>query len=233
MPEVRGAPGEGDAAAAPEPSISDERRTHRARRLGSLLSRIVELALAVSGLGYTLFGSEREAPEALFLALWGTVAVTYLAVGFFRVRRQRFIPEDEEVSPAPELGRRASFFTTVAASLTGLGAALDVLNASDESDYGPIVIGLGVVIVICAWLLLAIGYARFYSNWTDWHFPRTPHPQLIDFLYFSVTVGVSFAASDVEILSRQLRWYVMVHSVVAFFYNAIVLAVAVGIITGR
>ena len=34
-------------------------------------------------------------------------------------------------------------------------------------------------------------------------------------------------------LSRQLRWHVMVHSVVAFFYNAIVLAVAVGIITGR
>jgi uncharacterized membrane protein len=33
--------------------------------------------------------------------------------------------------------------------------------------------------------------------------------------------------------SRPLRWHVMVHSVLSFLYNAIVLAVAVGIITNR
>jgi uncharacterized membrane protein len=202
-------------------------------RARSLLSRTVELALAVSGLAYTILGTEREAEEALFLALWGAVAVTYLAIGAVRVRKQRFLSDDAAQLPAPELGRRASFFTTIAASLTGLGAALDALNASDETDYGPVVTGLGVIVVVCAWLLLSLGYARFYSNWSDWRFPRTPHPQLIDFLYFSVTVGVSFAASDVEVLSRPLRWHVMVHSVLAFFYNAIVLAIAIGIVTGR
>ena len=230
MPDAGGAPSRREAGAAPGRSINVERRANPPGRVRSLLSRSVELALAVSGFAYTILGSEREAEEAVFLALWGTVAVTYLAIGFVRVRRQRFLPDDEAL-PVPDLGRRASFFTTIAASLTGLGAALDVLNASDETQYGPIVTGLGVIVVVCAWLLLSLGYARFYSNWTDWHFPRTPHPQLIDFLYFSVTVSVSFAASDVEILSRQLRWHVMVHSVVAFFYNAVVLAIAVGIIT--
>jgi hypothetical protein len=123
------------------------------------------------------FGSEREAAETLFLALWGTVAITYLAIGIVRVRKQRLLAEDEAALPAPELGRRASFFVTVAASLTGLGAALDVLNASDETQYGPVVTGLGVIVVICAWLLLSFGYARFYSNWTEWRFPQTPQPQ--------------------------------------------------------
>jgi hypothetical protein len=68
--------------------------------LRSLLSRAVEIALAVSGLGHTIFASEREAAEALFLALWGAVAVTYLAIGIVHVRKQRFLPQDEGALPA-------------------------------------------------------------------------------------------------------------------------------------
>jgi uncharacterized membrane protein len=79
----------------------------------------------------------------------------------------------------------------------------------------------------------SLGYLRSYSHWTDWRFPDCPHPALVDFLYFSFTVGVSFAVSDVEVRSRALRWHVMVHSILSFFYNAIVLAVAINIITGR
>jgi uncharacterized membrane protein len=44
---------------------------------------------------------------------------------------------------------------------------------------------------------------------------------------------VSFASSDVEVHGRALRWHVLVHSVISFFYNAVVLAVAVSVITGR
>lgn len=199
-------------------------------RTRSAAARIVELTLAVGGLGYTILGTESEGQTALFLLAWSTIAVTYLAIGFWRVRRQRWEPQDEPPPPAP-LGRRASFFTTAAASLTGLGAALDVLAASDDSEFGPVVTGLGVIVVVCAWLLLSLGYARFYATWSDWRFPETPYPRTVDFLYFSVTVSVSFATSDVEVLSRALRWHVMVHSVVAFFYNAIVLAVALRVIT--
>jgi uncharacterized membrane protein len=208
------------------------------RRAGSVVTRVVEFVLAVSGLAYTVLGGENDNEQALFLGLWSLVAIVYIAVGTWRVRRRRLQPQDVPSPPPPGwgqalLGRRFSFFFTVAASLTGLGAALDVIEADDATETGEFVTGLGVIVVICAWLLLSLGYARFYAQWTDWRFPRTPYPQIVDFLYFSVTVSVSFAASDVEVLSRQLRWHVMVHSVVAFFYNAIVLAVAVGIITGR
>jgi uncharacterized membrane protein len=199
-------------------------------RTRAVAARVVELTLAIGGLGYTVLGTESEGETALFLLAWSAIALTYLGIGTWRVRRQRWTPQDEPPPPTP-LGRRASFFTTAAASLTGLGAALDVLAASDNSDLGPVVTGLGVTVVICAWLLLSLGYARFYATWTEWRFPKTPYPRIVDFLYFSVTVSVSFAASDVEVLSRALRWHVMVHSVVAFFYNAIVLAVALSVIT--
>jgi uncharacterized membrane protein len=61
----------------------------------------------------------------------------------------------------------------------------------------------------------------------------TPTPALVDDLYFSVTIGVSFAASDVDVRQRTLRWHVLVHSVASLFYNAVVLAIGVGILTGR
>ena len=203
----------------------------------TLIARLVEMVLAIGGLFFTLFGSEDGSPVVIFLLSWGLLAFAYLLVGSVRIRRERWT--DPDVPPPPVtgwnarlVGRRFSFFFTVAASVTGLGAALDVVSVDDNSDLGSVVPGLGVIVTIGAWMLLQLGYARFYSHWTQWRFPNCPYPRLIDFLYFSVTVGVSFAASDVEVRGRALRWHVLVHSTVSFFYNAVVLAIAVKVITG-
>jgi uncharacterized membrane protein len=202
-----------------------------AARLRWTLTRSVEIVLAVSGLGYYILFDENQVIEAWFLFGWATLATGYLSVGWFRVRRQRL--RDVPVPHRSQLMRRFSIFFTVAASVTGLSAALSVIANKDTGELGDVVTGLGVAVVLCAWLLLHVGYARYYAQWTDLRFPRTQEPQLIDFMYFSFTVGVSFAANDVEVCSRALRWTVMVHSVASFLYNAIVLAVAVGIITGK
>ncbi|HEX6681438.1 MAG TPA: DUF1345 domain-containing protein [Candidatus Limnocylindrales bacterium] len=199
-----------------------------------MAARATELVLAGYGLGFTILGNETEKQQAQFLATWGALAICYLVIGGRHARRLRTAdgPEDSATADASSVtGRRLGFLLSAAASLTGLGAALDVLSASGE-DYGELVHGLGVIVMVCAWLLLHAGYARFYAHWDKWRFPGTSHPGLVDFLYFSFTIGVSFAASDVEVQSRALRWHVMVHAIISFFYNAIVLAVAVSIITG-
>ncbi|WP_027343566.1 DUF1345 domain-containing protein [Hamadaea tsunoensis] len=202
-----------------------------ARRLAWFAARSIELLLAVGGLAYTLVGSDNEGAQALFLALWVCVALLYLLIGgaIARHRRRPGAPR-----PEPRMGRRLSFFLSAAASLTGLGAALDVLFEPGDNDLSGLVTALGVLAMISAWLLLHIGYARFYATWPeDFDFPGGGPPGLVDYLYFSFTVAVSFAASDVSVRTRPLRWHVMVHSVVSFFYNAIVLAVAVGVITQK
>jgi uncharacterized protein DUF1345 len=205
--------------------------------VGTFVAGIVELGLASTGLWFTLFAGEDDASIEKFLGIWGAVATTYLIVGGARVRRRAF---DDIDAPPPALpawstvlaGRRFSFLLTIGASLTGLSAALDALRGPTGTRPGAVT-GLSAWVMICAWLLLSVGYARFYSQWTQWRFPKTEHPQLGDFLYFSVTVAVSFASSDVEVQSHRLRWHVMVHSIISFFYNAIVLAVAVSIITRK
>jgi uncharacterized membrane protein len=86
--------------------------------------------------------------------------------------------------------------------------------------------------------LLHAGYARFYAglyaaDGGGLEFPRRQQPGPVDFMYFSFTLGTSFAVSDVTVTAPGMRWHVMAHSILCFFYNAIVLAVAIGIVTGR
>ncbi len=208
-----------------------------AGRLRLRSTRAVEVVLAATGLGFTVLGGDDQRSEAVFLGLWSTVATCYLVVGGIRVRRQRGLDVPTPVAGARWLpglaSQRFSFFFTVAASITGLGTALNVLAHRDESEISALVTGLGVIVMICAWMLLHVGYAYYYARLGDLRFPDTPTPQLIDFLYFAFTIGVSFAVSDVEVCSRPLRWHVTVHSVVSFLYNAVVLAIAISIITGR
>jgi uncharacterized membrane protein len=191
---------------------------------------------------HLLVDNQRTADEAIFLLCWNAVAVTYLLSGALYVRRHldrgSVLQGAPAAAPTGLRGQRFSFLFTVAASLTGLSAALDVLQGF-EGNLAPVLESLSVVTVICAWMLLHLGYARFYQAWDrgrnreGFHFPNTPTPGLVDYLYFAVTIGVSFAASDVDVLQRTLRWHVLVHSAASFLYNAVVLAVGVDILTGR
>jgi uncharacterized membrane protein len=204
--------------------------------------RLVEIALAAIGIGYFL-ADNRVRAETNLLGLFDLIALMYLLIGFFVVRRHR---RDHSNAPPlvsanwiTTLRRRASFLLTVVASLTGLQAASDVLLHGAGEERSDQVRVLGVIAVIIAWTLLHVGYAKFYRNIDSaakdrgLRFPKDADPAFIDYLYFSITLGVSFAASDVEVINRTMRWHVLVHEIVSFFYNTAVLAIAVGTVIGR
>ncbi len=56
--------------------------------------------------------------------------------------------------------------------------------------------------------------------------------ELMDYLYFAFTIGSSFATSDPTVVRPSGRPVVLLHSIVAFFYNAIVVAVAIQVLQG-
>jgi uncharacterized membrane protein len=203
-------------------------------------ARIAEVLLAAIGLAY-VFGSENATYRARLLGLFDTVAVLYLLVGFWVVRRG-IDRGGVATQPAPNwrlrLRRKFAFLLTVVASLTGLGAASDVLVHGLSHERHTAIKVAGVIAVFCAWMLLHVGYAVFYRNLDasadgpGLRFPEGPHPGTVEYLYFAVTLGVSFASSDVEVIRRRTRWHVLVHEVVSFFYNAAVLAIAISVVTG-
>lgn len=63
-------------------------------------------------------------------------------------------------------------------------------------------------------------------------FPNTTNPGIADFAYFSYTLGTSFAASDIEVQTTKARWGVMWHGIISFFFNSMIIVLAMNIITG-
>ena len=62
-------------------------------------------------------------------------------------------------------------------------------------------------------------------------FPKTKEPSISDFVYFSFVVGMTAQTSDVDVTSRNLRSTTVVHGIVSFFFNTVILALAVNVVT--
>lgn len=60
-------------------------------------------------------------------------------------------------------------------------------------------------------------------------FPGTREPGAWDFLYFSFVVGMTAQVSDVTVHAGGIRRLVLAHSIVSFFYNTVLLALAVNV----
>lgn len=58
-------------------------------------------------------------------------------------------------------------------------------------------------------------------------FPGAGEPGTWDFLYFSFVVGMTAQVSDVQVLTTAMRRSTLIHSVVSFFFNTVLIAMAV------
>jgi uncharacterized membrane protein len=98
-----------------------------------------------------------------------------------------------------------------------------------------LVLGICIFAVISCWLILQIGFAITYLGlWAEkggLTFPGDDEPGMVDFLYFASGVGTTFGTTDVVVTQRRVRRRVLVHSILAFCFNTLVLAVAVTILT--
>ena len=98
-----------------------------------------------------------------------------------------------------------------------------------------------VVSLLLAWTfgnaVYTLHYAHLYYLPNDagkdrggLEFPGTPEPLMSDFVYFAFTLGVAVQTSDVQVTSRRMRKIVILHSVIGFFFNLGVLALAISLL---
>ncbi|MGE7205064.1 DUF1345 domain-containing protein [Sphingomonas sp. NPDC019816] len=109
-----------------------------------------------------------------------------------------------------------------------------------------VTIALVVGTLILAWLFSNIVYALHYAHLFysagdkdkaggdagGLQFPDTAEPDYWDFLYFSVTLGMTFQTSDVAIASRRMRRVVTGQCLAAFVFNLGVIAFTVNVLGG-
>ena len=222
----------------PEASVDAQSR-RRLALVGYVASLTVQIVMVVLGIGFIITEDPFEANVAL--GLWCVLGTLYAVVALVilgRIAKRSDQPQARRPSRL-EIGRPArivSFTATILASFVGLGAATQVLALSNDPSFGVIVDLLGVWAMLLSWGFLHWGFAQVYYQ--DYYaadppplrFPQTPRPRIVDFVYFSFTLGTSFAASDVETLSTRLRWRVVWHSVLSFFFNGLIIVLALNTI---
>lgn len=130
--------------------------------------------------------------------------------------------------------------------LSGAGVATVALVALAVElhaglDSGPIEIALAVASLVLSWIylntLFALHYAHEYygdagRKTAGLRFPGTREPDYWDFIYFAFGLGMTFQVSDVAISDRGIRHVVTAHSLIAFFFNVIVIALSVNVVAG-
>ena len=60
-------------------------------------------------------------------------------------------------------------------------------------------------------------------------FPGKTPPNGVDFLYFAATIGMTAQTADTGISTSGMRRVVLVHAIVSFFFNTIIVAAAVNL----
>lgn len=97
----------------------------------------------------------------------------------------------------------------------------------------PLILGSLVLAWLFANTVFALHYAHLYYRQAEGgdgrglDFPDTQMPGYWDFLYFSLTLGMTFQTSDVTINGAHMRRVVLAQTVAAFFFNMGVLAFAI------
>jgi uncharacterized membrane protein len=101
---------------------------------------------------------------------------------------------------------------------------------------GHLILAASTILLSWAFIhsMFALHYAyEYYGNGRDrcggMSFPDDSEPDYWDFAYFSFTIGMCAQVSDVTVSSKSVRRTVLAHSVLAFIFNAALLALTVNI----
>jgi len=113
-----------------------------------------------------------------------------------------------------------------------------VLPTPDVIKYISIVLATYTISWLFVHTAFALHYAHVYyqeyakNSEAPLLFASKPKPTYVDFLYFSMVVGMTCQTADVNIASSRIRFLVMIQGMTAFIFNASLLALAMNLISG-
>lgn len=131
-------------------------------------------------------------------------------------------------------------------SIVAVGYLLGMAQGKHgERLMAPILLAFGTL--IGSWglihTLFALRYAHIYygdngnpaslgEHLGGLQFPGEHAPDYLDFAYFSFVIGMTCQVSDVQIAERGLRRLALVHGLLSFAFNTVILALSLNIASG-
>ena len=133
------------------------------------------------------------------------------------------------------------FTIVIIAVCFSLFGSLLLLENTEQSYYSRIfntIVSLSQILI--SWILLhtifTIRYAHLYHDHNKLKtgsmvggikFPGKEEPDYIDFAYFSFVIGMTFQVSDIQVTSKVIRKFVLLHSIISFMFNTIIVALTI------
>ena len=175
--------------------------------------------------------------EAWLLEIWLAGALVYLAIVWGGVG-QLDASHTGLRAGSFDPGAGAIYAVVVAACFVSLGGVLLVTEAARAMSGLSrwLHIGLALAALAVTWLLIqtvfALRYARRYyrEDGGGLLFPGGEAPCYADFAYFAAVIGMTSQVADVAISGAQMRRLVLLHGLVSFGFNLLVLALTLNLV---
>jgi uncharacterized membrane protein len=180
--------------------------------------------------------------------------VVYLTLEFMKFRKltPEFLRKHAASTDEPAWVIVAVTFGAV---VVAVGSLFILINKGGRPD--PLELLLSLTSVALGWFsihtMAALHYAHLYwrpgdrqremaadsgeqdrpGNPDDEHggldFPGNDEPGGYDFLYYSLVIGMTAQTSDVNVTKTAMRKLTLIHAVVSFFFNTVLVAAAVNV----
>jgi uncharacterized membrane protein len=179
------------------------------------------------------------------IASWDTFAFFVLTMVWLTIvgtpaQRLRTIAQQQD------FGRFLIFLSAVIAACAALFAVgfLISVNKGEIRGHFTVHLVLSLLTVIFSWTLLhtvfGLHYAHaFYGDSPESKehhaggllFPGDRPPDYFDFAYYSFVVGMTCQVSDVQITSRRMRRLTLLHGMLSFGFNTLILALLINTVS--
>ena|SRR6185437_10777136 len=210
-------------------------------RLPSIYKLLMSLAIAVI-ISVCLLVVPMEGMTRVMIG-WDVFSICMIIISgvIFSTMRPRQI---RVLAKQEDAGRVVVFFIVLVAIL---GSLMGVLLLLQNKEAWKLSKGVETFIyisgVICSWLLLhtmfAYRYALLYYGDhpldPDLHtvglqIPNELWPDYLDFAYFAFVIGMTFQVSDIEISSRRIRRVALIHGMISFLFNTVIVALTINVL---
>ncbi|PSK92584.1 DUF1345 domain-containing protein [Taibaiella chishuiensis] len=211
------------------------------------LSGAKKLAIsALAGIITYLAASGAGTQQALCILLgWDIFCLCFLLlswVGFFKplshsvMRREAQLQHEKGITV---------FVLSLLATMAGFLTVFLLLLGRKEHSQLSFLLVTAFLGLLLSWTLVhtlfTTRYAyMFYADHRQHpevhagglEFPEEPQPGFLDFAYFSFVIGMTFQVSDVAVSSSRLRKTVLLHGLISFGFNTIIVALTINLIAG-
>jgi uncharacterized membrane protein len=185
----------------------------------------------------------RMEPITRVMIGWDCFSLTMLLISLIVFSSMR--PRQIRVLAKQEDAGRIVVFIIVLVSTVGslMGVLLLLGNKNNWLLSQGMETFIYITGVICSWMLLHTTFAYRYALLYYGDHPLDPDertasllipnelwPDYLDFCYFSFTIGMTFQVSDIQIASRDIRRAALVHSLLSFIFNTVIVALTINVV---